>query len=1060
MLVSRLPYSKVTEAEFGVDTLPQACYNSTFAVTSRKSGEVHNEWALCVLCALMLSFGSGVAYYHGVTNYSYMMVRERGRGENGFGEPRAMTYEECKGLMGHLPFKVNLARDVAGVCFVLTSALTDFSWSWWWGEWVYMLLMVIFHGLTDLTIQSQKLMAIENAGAISVIPETLHIQLKRRNTVIPTHLKRTSGDEEEEEEDNYNSTIGIRTMISSSTSRLQTTDTSSSYTQLINALKAFASPLTIISVCAIYSLVVINAFLYSGLVGKFFILQVAHRCMAEAVMTFGRLEHLAVYENFGEGSPIKRSVKSCLFDAFFSIVGRLLLSNMGGEGGTLVNIFLMAVFQALFRATSIQRDLWAMSKFSSYRDLLTKNQKETTEKVKKLVTCSIFLQMIIESWSIIMSTLVYFIFSRHRMVFDFGYPTGEAVEAGTLGVQKMYELACEIGVGTANAQPPLPPAVSIMYLQKYEICSFGEILDDIDHHSLFLGHLCACITALLAAIVSFKSVPLAMFCESDDPCSCPRFFFKQYDKYCEVTAVSEEDFENSVTVTSAVLEEEESFTNNTLFYVLLGIVVLLINSLAAGVMITAMKRKKEAQELDAMKKKINDQKIDKDKMAMILQALGLNENHKAEPHASATTLIKIIPMLTKNNTKSTDSPRSASPTSPSPSSPKRKASPLSQTLAAPGSPKTENNEVFKKYESAKTVDLVSPRMQPANQEEQTDHVQQEHGKHEKMRLAQASTSVFKSLQIKSEEIEVLQYSIAKGAFGEIHKAQYKGQYVALKTLLHLEEDSLHEFKQEILLNAQLQHPNVVRLVGACWDRSMIAIVLEFAEGGSLDTALKANFKSGWNWSDPLLKIVIDIASGLEFMHRTPYYDDATQTLQNTILHRDMKPSNVLLTKSLTAKLADFGTSKAIDQSAEQTIVGTPVFMAPEVYQGGMYDHSADVFSFGMTVWAISVGHDKLFKRLIKKMRRKVGANSAAVQKVMHAIAVGELRPSLTEEVHNNMPASLRTLIESCWLHNKRQRPKMSEVLTTLKTTVSADIEAMFKSKLRFEVESLRGPTRG
>eukprot|EP00519_Triparma_laevis_P008541 CAMPEP_0182519926 /NCGR_PEP_ID=MMETSP1321-20130603/45350_1 /TAXON_ID=91990 /ORGANISM="Bolidomonas sp., Strain RCC1657" /LENGTH=708 /DNA_ID=CAMNT_0024727921 /DNA_START=767 /DNA_END=2889 /DNA_ORIENTATION=- len=708
---------------------------------------------------------------------------------------------------------------------------------------------------------------------------------------------------------------------------------------------------------------------------------------------------------------------------------------MGSEGGTLVNIFLMAVFQALFRATSIQRDLWAMSKFYNLhindRDLLTKSQKETTEKVKKLVTCSIFLQMIIESWSIIMSTLVYFIFSRHRMVFDFGYPTGDAVEAGTLGVQKMYELACEIGVGT----------VSIMYLQKYEICSFGEILDDIDHHSLFLGHLCSCITALLAAIVSFKSVPLAMFCESDDPCSCPRFFFKQYDKYCEVTAVSEEDFENSVTVTSAVLEEEESFTNNTLFYVLLGIVVLLINSLAAGVMITAMKRKKEAQELDAMKKKINDQKIDKDKMAMILQALGLNETHKADSHASATTLMKIIPMLTQNNTKSTDSPRSASPTSPSPSSPKRKA--LSQTLAAPGSPKTENKQ-------EEQTDHVQ-------QEQQTDHVQQEHGEDEKMRLAQASTSVFKSLQIKSEEIEVLQYSIAKGAFGEIHKAQYKGQYVALKTLLHLEEDSLHEFKQEILLNAQLQHPNVVRLIGACWDRSMIAIVLEFAEGGSLDTALKANFKSGWNWSDPLLKIVIDIASGLEFMHRTPYYDDATQTLQNTILHRDMKPSNVLLTKSLTAKLADFGTSKAIDQSAEQTIVGTPVFMAPEVYQGGMYDHSADVFSFGMTVWAISVGHDKLFKRLIKKMRRKVGANSAAVQKVMNAIAVGELRPSLTEEVHNNMPASLRTLIESCWLHNKRQRPKMSEVLTTLKTTVSADIEAMFKSKLRFEVESFRGP---
>ncbi|GMH76993.1 hypothetical protein TL16_g07258 [Triparma laevis f. inornata] len=1105
-VVSMLPFSRVSEKEFGVREVYQGkkkfnlhppplllLINSNVTPSphdpnlsdllslQRKSGQIHNEWTICVLVSLALLFSDGIAYYHGLTNFSYMMVREK-IGE-GWSEPRCLGYDECGRIMGHLPFKINFVRDGVSLVFVFVAVFTEFCWTWWWGEWFFVFCSVIGHGLADIMIQHRKLVAINQMGNLRIVQETLHMDEDKwteANTEYKnspkSHVKDSINEKEIKPVQPPSPTTVNPALFSPSSYK------KSFLKRILLALKAFTSPLSIVCVCIFYSLVVLNAYLYSGVLGKMVLLLVAHRFFAEAVLTFGRVEHLTLIGYLGEGSPIKRTVKTCLFDSFFALVGRLLLTNMGNDGAILVNIFIMAVVQAGFRISTMKRDYWVMSRNKVFRKLMENKREETMNQLKRLGTSSIFLQMVLESYSIIMSALIYFVFVKHRMVFDFGYPNdGGAINSASLGVNKLYELACEIGVSV----------VTILYLQQHEMCSFAQILDDIDHHSLFLGHFCSCMTALFGALIAFKSVPVFLFCSDNDPCSCPRFFFVQYEQYCEATAVSEETFESANLGDS---EEESSLNTSTLFYVLLGIVVLLINSMAAAFMMNKSKQKREAKELEIMKKKINDQQIDKEKMAMVLDVLGMGGDIPSAPEMKSAESVKFILKVEnfkeflQNNKPQTQTQRSSvrrfDSVTVSPGSQARKAdatvrkaettpnnppgSPIQTKSSShvdppPDSPKAGDTERMETqgqgqgqgepmYKSAKSFDFVASLKDGGKvnitEEEQIRQLEEDEKKH----LAKTTSAVLKSLQIDSEEIEILQYGIAKGAFGEIHKANYNGQTVALKTLLHLEEDSLLLFKHEILLSAQLQHPNVILLIGACWDRSMIALVLEFAEGGSLDVALKKNFKRGWNWSDPLLKIVIDVASALEFMHRTPFYDDQTQTLQDTILHRDMKPSNVLLTSSLTAKLADFGTSKAIDESAEQTIVGTPIFMAPEIYQGGSYDHSADVFSFGMSMWAISVGHDKLFKRLIRKLRKNVGSNSAAVQKVMSAIAMDDLRPSLNEQCQVNMPKSLKALIHLCWETNKRRRPTMPEVLATLKTTVSEDIEEMYKKNLRFDVE--------
>jgi len=217
-----------------------------------------------------------------------------------------------------------------------------------------------------------------------------------------------------------------------------------------------------------------------------------------------------------------------------------------------------------------------------------------------------------------------------------------------------------------------------------------------------------------------------------------------------------------------------------------------------------------------------------------------------------------------------------------------------------------------------------------------------------------ATTTLARLEIKHEQIKMVKSNIGRGAFGDVHRATWNGVEVAMKQLTKIDDETMRAFRAEVLLMSQLRHPNIITLMGALWNEKMVGIVLEFASGGALDDALKSTkITADWTWKDPKLRIITDVARGMNYLHNTTYFDEKLNQQITCVLHRDLKPGNVLLTTSFTAKVADFGASKALTASSEMTMTGTPIYMAPEVVTGESYGSSADVYSFAVLMFAMS-----------------------------------------------------------------------------------------------------------
>ncbi|XP_071603786.1 serine/threonine-protein kinase 36 isoform X1 [Heliangelus exortis] len=195
-----------------------------------------------------------------------------------------------------------------------------------------------------------------------------------------------------------------------------------------------------------------------------------------------------------------------------------------------------------------------------------------------------------------------------------------------------------------------------------------------------------------------------------------------------------------------------------------------------------------------------------------------------------------------------------------------------------------------------------------------------------------------------EKYHVLEM-IGEGSFGRVYKGRRKhsAQVVALKFIPKVgrSEKELKNLQREIEIMRGLHHPNIIQMLDSFETDKEVVVVTDYAEG-ELFQILEDD---GSLPEDQVQTIAAQLVSALYYLH------------SHRILHRDMKPQNILLGKDGVVKLCDFGFARAmsIHTMVLTSIKGTPLYMSPELVEEQPYDHTADLWSMGCILYELFVG---------------------------------------------------------------------------------------------------------
>ncbi|XP_033739394.1 mitogen-activated protein kinase kinase kinase 7-like isoform X3 [Pecten maximus] len=241
--------------------------------------------------------------------------------------------------------------------------------------------------------------------------------------------------------------------------------------------------------------------------------------------------------------------------------------------------------------------------------------------------------------------------------------------------------------------------------------------------------------------------------------------------------------------------------------------------------------------------------------------------------------------------------------------------------------------------------------------------------------------------------------VGKGAFGVVSRAKWRGKEVAVK-LIETESERI-AFITELKQLSRVNHPNIVKLYGACTKQPAVCLVMEYAEGGSLYNVLHGTGPQPAYTAAHAMSWALQCAKGVEYLHNMK---------PKALIHRDMKPPNLLLIMGGTVlKICDFGTACDI-QTHMTNNKGSAAWMAPEVFEGSNYSEKCDVFSWGIILWEV-ITRRKPFDEI-----------GGPAFRIMWAVHNGT-RPPLVR----NLPRPLELLMTRCWSGNPTERPSMAEV---------------------------------
>ncbi|KAF9664523.1 hypothetical protein SADUNF_Sadunf16G0027600 [Salix dunnii] len=276
--------------------------------------------------------------------------------------------------------------------------------------------------------------------------------------------------------------------------------------------------------------------------------------------------------------------------------------------------------------------------------------------------------------------------------------------------------------------------------------------------------------------------------------------------------------------------------------------------------------------------------------------------------------------------------------------------------------------------------------------------------------------------------------IAKGAESVVYGAVLDGRKVAVKKPILSTSEDIDKFHKELQLLCKLDHPGIAKLVAAHAKPPNYMFFFELYESGNLSEKLHVE-----EWSpnmDQVFIITVQLAKALQYLHN------------HEIVHRDVKPANILLDENLCPHLADFGlaeyqknlkgvslenwrsSGKPTGGFHKKNMVGTLIYMAPEILRKEIHTEKSDVYSFGISINELLTGVVPYTDLRAEAQAHTVLEMNYTEQQLTASVVSGKLRPALAG-LSSGASASMLSLIQRCWDDNPQNRPSFTDILLEL-----------------------------
>ncbi|XP_068471843.1 putative wall-associated receptor kinase-like 16 isoform X2 [Phaseolus vulgaris] len=287
-----------------------------------------------------------------------------------------------------------------------------------------------------------------------------------------------------------------------------------------------------------------------------------------------------------------------------------------------------------------------------------------------------------------------------------------------------------------------------------------------------------------------------------------------------------------------------------------------------------------------------------------------------------------------------------------------------------------------------------------------------------------STTIFSAEQLKKATNNFDEsLIIGKGGYGTVFKGLLSNnKVVAIKKSKIVDQSQVEQFINEVIILSQINHKNVVKLLGCCLETEVPLLVYEFVNNGTLfDYLHKQGEVVNVSWKTRL-RIATETAAALSYLH---------SAASIPIIHRDVKTANILLDETYIAKVSDFGASRLVplDQTEIATIVqGTFGYLDPEYMQSSQLTEKSDVYSFGVVLVELLTGEKPFcFNRAEEKRSLTVHfLCSLKEDRLFDVLQVGILDEENKQEL-----MEVAILAARCLRLTGEERPSMKEVAMEL-----------------------------